>query len=308
MAKKCLGCGITIQSTSPYTLGYTPNEENDYCERCFKITYYNARIDADININNEDLINNINKKEAFVIYLCDFLNIYKEVIDIYNSIECPKMFVITKSDIIPKNIVKNKVVNKLKSQYNIKEKVLLCSIKTKDGLNELTNIVKNKKKVLIAGPTNSGKSSLINHLIGAKITVSKNSNTTLDFIKLSFDEFTIFDAPGFVPSAFIDSMTPKGYIKPISYQLKSKYCLKFLNIELFSNLDNNMTIYLNNDVVVEKRKILESVDYNISVKDNSDLIIKGLGFINIKKACKLSLNIDDKLIELRPSIVGGNNE
>lgn len=308
MIKKCLGCGIELQDNSPYTLGYTPNLENEYCERCFKITHYNANIDANLGLSNNELLEKINKKDAFVIFLCDFLNIYGEVINMYKKITCPKMLVITKSDIIPKNIIKSKIVNNIKNEYEIEEDIVLCSTKIKENLSSLTNIIKDKKKVLMAGFTNSGKSSLINHLIGAKITVSKNANTTLDFIKLTFDEYTIFDAPGFVPTSFIDSMTPKGYIKPISYQLKSKYCLKFLNIVFSSSIDNNITLYLNNAINVEKRNIVDKLNTEIEVSENSDLIIKGLGFINIKKKCQVRLNIDKDLIEIRPSIIGGKYE
>lgn len=305
MIKKCLGCGIELQTNSPYTLGYTPNLEKDYCERCFKITHYNANIDANLSLSNKELLNRINKKGAFVIFLCDFLSFYDEVIDIYKKITCDKILVITKSDIIPKNIIKSKIVDNIKKQYKITENVMLCSTKIKENLNALTNIIKDKKKILMAGFTNSGKSSLINHLIGAKITVSKNANTTLDFIKLSFDDYIIYDAPGFVSKSFVDSMTPKGYIKPISYQLKNKYCLKFLNIIFSSSIDNNITIYLNNNIKVEKRVITSKLDTIIEVEENSDLIIKGLGFINIKRKCQIGLNIDKSLIEIRPSIVGG---
>ena len=44
MTKKCVGCGITLQSKDINNLGYVPKEkENDakYCERCFKLIHYN---------------------------------------------------------------------------------------------------------------------------------------------------------------------------------------------------------------------------------------------------------------------------
>lgn len=308
MTKKCLGCGIVMQDKSPYTLGYTPKLENDYCERCFKITHYNAKIDVSLKISNEELLKKINSSHSFVFFLVDFLNIYEEVIDIYKRIIGPKMMVITKSDIIPKNIKKEKVVKNLKDVYDIKEDIILCSVKTKENLNSILKRIEENTSCIMAGFTNSGKSSLINHLLGANITVSKNSNTTLDFIKLKVNEQIIYDVPGFVPTSFIDSMTPKGYIKPISYQLKNKYCLKFLNIILASDIDNNLTLYLNNIVNVEKRK----KDFNslnkIKVHKNEDVIIKGLGFINVKKDCIIEFNIDPNLLETRGTIVGGLNE
>ena len=48
---------------------------------------------------------------------------------------------------------------------------------------------------------------------------------------------------------------------------------------------------------------LEEKEYDIP--KNSDLVIKGLGFINIKKACKISINTNHHdLIEIRPSMYG----
>lgn len=308
MTKKCLGCGIFLQDKSPYTLGYTPNVDNDYCERCFKITHYNAKIDASLSMNNDELIEKINQKKAFVIYLCDFFNLFDENIDFYKRIKGPKCFLITKSDLIPKNIIKKKVLEKFKAYYKIEGEVLFCSVKVKENLSTVLNILQKNKKVLFAGTTNSGKSSLINHLLGAKITVSKNANTTLDFIPLKFDFCTIFDAPGFLLPAFIDSGTPKSIVKPVVYQLKSKYCLCFMDITLASNVDNNLTFYLSNTISIEKRKIKSSLSYDLAVDGNSDVFIKGLGFIHVVKASILHLSIDASLVFVRPSLIGGYHE
>ena len=34
---KCMGCGITLQSSSKDSLGYITNEETNLCERCFRL-------------------------------------------------------------------------------------------------------------------------------------------------------------------------------------------------------------------------------------------------------------------------------
>ena len=43
--------------------------------------------------------------------------------------------------------------------------------------------------------------------------------------------------------------------------------------------------------------------------DNTDIVIKDLGFINVKKACtvKISKNLEN-LVEFRPSLIGGVND
>ena len=38
--KKCLGCGVVLQNENILNVGYTPNLDNPYCMRCFKVKNY----------------------------------------------------------------------------------------------------------------------------------------------------------------------------------------------------------------------------------------------------------------------------
>ena len=38
--KKCKGCGAPIQNKDPKMTGYSINLEQDYCQRCFRLTHY----------------------------------------------------------------------------------------------------------------------------------------------------------------------------------------------------------------------------------------------------------------------------
>ena len=186
---------------------------------------------------------------------------------------------------------------------------MLTSSKTKENINVLKEIINTQKEVFICGFTNTGKSSLINTLAGTQITVSKNANTTLDFIKIKMDEAYMYDTPGFIARNFLDSWVPKKIIRPISYQLLNKYYLQVLDYKISSDVDNNFTFIINNDIVISKRRIKENkLPIKVKVSENSDLIIKGLGFILIKKNCTLNLDINEDLIEVRPSLVGGIHE
>ena len=47
----------------------------------------------------------------------------------------------------------------------------------------------------------------------------------------------------------------------------------------------------------------------MEIKDNTDLIILGLGFINIKNKCDIKVsNLNQSIIELRESIFGSKDE
>lgn len=305
MTRKCLGCGIVLQKDDPLKIGYTPKIENDYCMRCFKIIHYNKKIEVTLPKSNKEILNKINEYNYFVLFLCDFLNIYEKVINTYKKITAPKILVITKSDLIPKNIIKEKLINNIKKIYSIDEDVILSSTNNKEELSKIANKIKTKKNILLAGYTNAGKSSLLMKLTGEVITISKKSNTTLDFFAKKYADVKVIDSPGFVPENFLDDYLPDKRINPRTYQLEEKYYLEFLGFEFSFSLDNYITIYMSNTISIEKRRKKDNTYREISIPANCDIIIKGVGFINSKIACELKTNIDENLIEIRESLVGG---
>ena len=305
--KKCLGCGSVLQCSNPEALGYTPKMENDLCMRCFKLKHYGTLNSAGKIQDNEKLLSSINNKKGFVIFLVDFLNIYEDVIKTYKKIKNPKCLVITKSDLIPKNIKKDKLLTNIKDIYDITEEIILTSSKTKENFKTLESICLENKRIIFTGFTNAGKSSLINCLTGSDITVSKKINTTQEFISLKISGIEIIDAPGFINKNYLDDV-PKSIVKPLTYQLLPKYYLKIAGIDLAGEVANNLTIYLNNSLEVAKRRIKEELNYSVTIPSNSDLVIKGIGFIKFKTATKVYINIPKEFYEIRPSIIGGSYE
>ena len=302
---KCVGCGIKLQEKDKNELGYTPNLNNELCERCFKLKNYNILTNKGINIDNDKLINKINELNTCVLFLVDFINLDSEVIDAYKKIKSKKILIITKADIIPKNIKYQKLIQNIKNIYDIKEDIILTSSKTKLNIKTITKLCLEVKNICLAGFTNAGKSSLINALVGSDITVSKKSNTTQDFIKLNVDGINIYDAPGFMSNINRENI-PRSIIRPITYQFPSKHYLLIQDIKLNILEDSNFTIYVGNEANIIRRKENENVECKIIVPKNSDVIIKGFCFINFKNTCMISLNTKD--YEIRPSIVGDYND
>lgn len=302
---KCVGCGIKLQEKDKNELGYTPNLNNALCERCFKLKNYNILTNKGINIDNDKLINKINELNTCVLFLVDFINLDSEVIDAYKKIKSKKILIITKADIIPKNIKYQKLIQNIKNIYDIKEDLILTSSKTKLNIKTITKICLEEKNICLAGFTNAGKSSLINALVGSDITVSKKSNTTQDFIKLNVDGISIYDAPGFMSNINRENI-PRSIIRPITYQFPSKHYLLIQDIKLNILENSNFTIYVGNEANIIRRKENENVECKIIVPKNSDVIIKGFCFINFKNTCMISLNTKD--YEIRPSIVGNYND
>lgn len=301
---KCKGCGIILQSEDKKKIGYTPDIKNELCQRCFKLKNYNTLINNGVIIDNDKLINKINKLNVHVLFLVDFLNIDSEAMDLYKKINVNKTLVITKEDIIPKNIIKDRLIKNIKDIYEIREDIILTSTKFTKNISNIESICLKEKKVLFAGYTNAGKSSLINKMIGSDITVSSRENTTQDFIKLNVDGVTIYDAPGFMSNIKRDVVS-KNIIKPKTYQLPSKHYLKFNKIKLNVSEDSNITLYLPDEVIINRRREKNNITCDVLIPKNSDLVIKALGFIKFSKTSLVSITSD---YEIRPSIVGANNE
>lgn len=302
---KCVGCGIKLQEKDKNELGYTPNLNNALCERCFKLKNYNILTNKGINIDNDKLINKINELNTCVLFLVDFINLDSEVIEVYKKIKSKKTLIITKADIIPKNIKYQKLIQNIKNIYDIKEDLILTSSKTKLNIKTITKLCLEEKNICLAGFTNAGKSSLINALVGSDITVSKKSNTTQDFIKLNVDGINIYDAPGFMSKINRENI-PRSIIRPITYQFPSKHYLLIKDIKLNILENSNFTIYVGNEVNIVRRREIKKFECKIIVPKNSDVIIKGFCFINFKNTCMISLNTKD--YEIRPSIVGDYND
>ena len=321
MTKRCIGCGAVLQNTDKTKNGYTPKLENKYCMRCFRLTNYNDLTETITEKDNEKIIATINKNSYYSFFLIDATNITKEAVNIYQSIKTRKSLLLTKIDLLPNNISVNNYINKFKNIYNIKEEVYPLSSVKKVNTSKILKIMDelNLNKAYILGCTNAGKSTLINAMLNkATITTSRIPNTTLDFINMYIDDKVLTDTPGFVTTTtpfitdkkYYKKIDYKEKIKPITYQTKEETNVVLENIYRLSNFGiNSVTTYFNNNIEIKRDFKDNETNFSVNVMANTDIVIKDLGFINVKKACdvKISNNLED-LVEFRPSLIGGTND
>lgn len=320
MTKRCIGCGAVLQNTDKKKNGYTPKLENKYCMRCFRLTNYNDLTETITEKNNDKIITVINNSSTFSFFLIDATNITKEAISIYQNIKTRKCLLLTKIDLLPANITVNNYINKFKNIYNIKEEVYPLSSIKKVNVSKILKMMDNLniKKAYILGCTNAGKSTLINTMLNNKtITTSRIPNTTLDFINIYIEDKILIDTPGFVTTTtpfitdkkYYKKIDYKERIKPITYQTKEKASLVLEENYRFSSFGfNSVTTYFNNNILI-KRDFKSNEDYfETKIMANTDIVIKDLGFINVKRPCtlKISKNLEN-LVEFRPSLIGGDN-
>ncbi len=284
---KCLGCGKTI------------SDNEKYCERCFQIKYYNNYSIKGNVLNNEEIISIVNKYKTYTLFLCDFLNLNQRVVDYYNKIKNDKLFILTKMDIIPKNISLETFNNNLKKVYKINGP-LFVSIKNEYGLKELLNIINEKMEVLLVGPSSSGKSSLINKLFNKELIVSNVLNTTPDFNPIVMGNIKIIDSPGLQVNNNLISKQA-GYLRPVIINLKKGYSLIINDYELSYDDDTNITLFL--DKGAKYKTVKKDITKNeIIINNKNDLVIDNIGFIYHKNGSKCYINKLDNL-EVRESLV-----
>ena len=320
ITKKCLGCGTIMQNEDDSKAGYVPYKNIDdasYCQRCFKLKNYNEKVTSEVLVNEEEIINIVNKSDSYVFFLIDFLNISNETINTFKKINVAKTLVISKSDLIFKDIKLEKVKTNIKKIYSLEDNIIFLSSKKKYNINSIFSILDDncKKTCYILGYTNAGKSTLINILKGDnKIIESTMPNTTLDFINIKIKDYKIIDTPGFnLKNTFyndkeyelIKKMNPVYFVCPLNYQVKDNQIF-FIEDRLYlKGFDiNNITFYMSNLIKVKKIYKDDEIKYKeIAINNNSDVVISSLGFINVKKKCILKINEDMyKLINIRESI------
>ena len=292
---KCTGCGISLQNVDKLEIGYTNDLKNKYCERCFRLIHYNEDKKVS-NLNNENVINKINQLNKFTFFITDIININEELIKFFKSIHNEKVLVINKCDIIPNNLKLEHLEKNIKEVYNIYEDVFFISAKNKMYLSRIINLIEDKGEVIFCGETSSGKSTLINSLTDKSLTTSKYNNTTLDFIKIKYFDYIIYDTPGIL---FENEKRPVENIIINTKKTKSDYEIN-INDTIISG-DGNLTIIFDKNVKWKSNKLKNDLNYNYVVKDNSDILINGVGFIYIKKGFNLKSN---KKLEIRKSIIG----
>jgi len=289
MNKKCVGCGVILQSDFPLKEGYIEPEmlkKDDLCRRCFRLKFYGDFIY--INKSNQDyekIMEQISQTGDLVIYLIDAFSISNELINVDKLLKNPFLLVINKRDLLPKSVKDYKIIEYLKN-YNldIVDSLIISAEKNYniDRLYKMINKYKKSSRVYIIGNTNAGKSTLINKMLKdyanskSFLTTSLLPTTTLDIMEIKLNNnLTIIDTPGFIEDgnianyldyATLTKVTPKKEIKPRVYQLNKDRSLLVKDILQLDYIDgevNSFVFYLSNELEIINKKI--NINYNCCV-------------------------------------------
>jgi len=294
---KCIGCGATIQTTEPKSVGFTPasslNKEKEktiYCQRCFKLKHYNEV--QDVSLTSDDflkILQTVGETDALVINILDIFDFSGSMVSgISRHIGGNDLLIVgNKVDLLPKSVNKTKLNHWMRrslKEIGLKPlDVALVSAEKGLGIDELMSMIEKHRKgrnVYIVGCTNVGKSTLVNRIIKRfteeqqdVITTSHFPGTTLDIIEIPLDDHTaIIDTPGiinehqlahYVTPQVLKEITPKKEIKAGVYQLNQEQTIfigGLARMDFIKGERTSFITYFSNQLYLHRTK-LEKADH-----------------------------------------------
>lgn len=212
MIKKCKGCGIELQTKKVDEVGYVVNLEQDYCQRCFRLSHYGDTTHLKTSHVNNSKIYDIYRKYAngLFVVIVDILDSFilkdDDLLDIFKDYNV--LLIINKTDLLPANIKDekiNRILTKQLFELNKKYPNIRSAILTNKFENRFNEQFFNclddlkAKTVIFAGRANAGKSSLINKILkNNDLTTSMYPGTTLDEVEIDYKNYIFIDTPGLV--------------------------------------------------------------------------------------------------------------
>ena len=305
--KKCKGCGIQLQSKEKNLPGYVVDLNQDYCQRCFRLSHYGDTTQFRSNhVSNEKIIDIYSRyRDSLFVIIIDVLDALvlkdDDLLDIFKDYR--SILVINKTDLLPENINDkkiNKIFSKLvfdlnKKYRNIKAAILSNKFEShfNEQFFEILNDL-NEKSIVFAGRANAGKSSLINKLINADfLTTSMYPGTTLDEVNITYKNYQFIDTPGLVDvNSYATYLNSEKYklskidktIKPQIFQLnepQSYFYDGLLRVDIIPKDKASISFYINNNNKIHRTKFDNGDDYYQKHYCEFILRVKPLGITDI---------------------------
>ena len=285
--KKCKGCGIPLQTKNKEGVGYVVDMEQDYCQRCFRLSHYGDTAYLKTNyVSNEKIFDIYNRYNgSLFVVIVDILDALclreDDLLDVFKNRDV--LLIINKTDLLPENMSEGKI-DKLftkilfdlnKKYRNIRAALLSNKYETRFNEQFLTLLSDlGARNVVFAGRANAGKSTLINKLIHSKdLTTSIYPGTTLEEVIIDYRNYRFIDTPGLVDvNNYATYLNVEKYklskidktIKPQVFQLsqpQSYFYYGLLRVDILPKNKASVCFYINNENKIHRTKYENGDDY-----------------------------------------------
>lgn len=247
MSRKCKGCGAELQFEDKNGIGYSPKQDAEYCQRCFRITHYDdVMISMQQGIDSDEILRKVADMDALVLWVVDLFDFEANIIKGMNRHLMGKdiVLVATKRDLLPESVGNEKLaqfmISRLKQMGIMVNGIVICTdmaknafAKNNHSLQEIHKAIRLYRKgrdVVVIGMANAGKSTLLNAMLQKNsLTTSRHPGTTLDFNAVKYHDYYVYDTPGLtrydsllthIDDKLLKKIIPLKTMKPLQFQLR----------------------------------------------------------------------------------------
>ena len=275
--KQCMGCGVQLQDLHKTEIGYTPSLEQDYCQRCFRLTHYDD-ITLYVKQGESDphVYEQIRNMDCLVVWVVDLFDFEGSLIaGLARHIGNKDVLLVgTKRDLLPTTLSDQKLGRWLQGrlkQEEIKVRgIVVTASHGRDGIDHVREAISQLSKgrsIVFMGTANVGKSTLLNALLQQTgITTSRYPGTTIDMVKLESAFGTLYDTPGvmrkdnivhYLDLKEIKNVIPQKTVKPKNYQLYEPQTLSIggmVRIDFPAGIPTTVTCYFHDLIPIHRGK------------------------------------------------------
>lgn len=246
MNKRCKGCGAILQHEYSDKLGYSPKQDADYCQRCFRISHYDdVTISMKTGIDSDTVLRKVSALDALILWVVDLFDFEANLIAGLNRHLQGKTIVLvaTKRDLLPETTGNQKLADFMMQRlqdFGITiAGLVICGDLVKHAFDKENHSLREVEKaiecyregrdVAVIGMANAGKSTLLNGLLkNNTLTTSRHPGTTLDLVEMDMGNYTLYDTPGLTrkdsyltvgDESLLKQLIPDRRLKARSYQL-----------------------------------------------------------------------------------------
>ncbi len=274
----CKGCGIKLQVADPTKLGYTPKQDGDYCQRCFRLTHYDdLQISMKTGIDPDSVFEKINQRDCLLLWVVDLFDFEASMIEgLHRHLPGKEVIMVaTKRDLLPITLGNEKLAKFIFERLKILginlSGLVVTGKNIEEGSEEVMRAVRRfskEKEIVVLGKANAGKSTLLNALMKKnQLTSSRYPGTTLDFNSIDIEGYSFVDTPGIegkktmlmiVDEKSLKTILPIEPIKPRGFQCQGDQSFALgglVRIDVVGCQKTSVVFYISNRCNIHRGKV-----------------------------------------------------